>query len=105
MLTTKQWQRYADVMMWALRTARKHRFKKNDIVLLRYDLPARPLAEHLQARLLEMGVHPVMRAVSRTVATVLIVVAVLVVAAVLMAGYRRRCAQGQREGADKAAYH
>jgi len=61
-LTTKQWQRYADVMMWALRTARKRRFKKNDIVLLRYDLPARPLAEHLQARLLEMGVHPVMRA-------------------------------------------
>ena len=62
MLTNKQWQRYADVMMWALKTARKHRFKKNDIVLLRYDLPARPLAERLQARLLEMGIHPVIRA-------------------------------------------
>lgn len=62
MLTNKQWQRYADVMMWALRTARKKRFKKNDIVLLRYDLPARPLAERLQAGLLEMGVHPVIRA-------------------------------------------
>ena len=43
-------------------TARKRRFKKNDIVLLRYDLPARPLAERLQAGLLEMGVHPVIRA-------------------------------------------
>ena len=62
MLTTKQWQRYADVMMWALQTARKNRFKKNDIVLLRYDLPARPLAERLQARLLEKGIHPVIRA-------------------------------------------
>ena len=62
MLTNKQWQRYADVMMWALQTARKHRFKKNEVVLLRYDLPARPLAERLQAGLLEMGAHPVIRA-------------------------------------------
>lgn len=62
MLTNKQWQRYADVMMWALQTARKHRFKKNDLVLLRYDLPARPLAEILQAALLQKGIHPVVRA-------------------------------------------
>lgn len=62
MLTEKQWQRYADIMMWALRTARKNRFKKNDIVLLRYDSPARPLAEILQGRLLAGGMHPVVRA-------------------------------------------
>ncbi|MGD9331830.1 MAG: aminopeptidase [Desulfobacterales bacterium] len=62
MLSPKQWQRYADVMMWALQTARKYRFKKNDLVLLRYDLPARPLAEILQAALLERGIHPVVRA-------------------------------------------
>jgi len=61
-LTEKQWQRYADVMMWALQTARKNRFKKNDIVLLRYDLPALPLAEILQARLLAEGLHTVVRA-------------------------------------------
>ena len=62
LLTNKQWQRYADVMMWALQTARKRRFKKNDVVLLRYDLPARPLAERLQAGLLAMGINPVIRA-------------------------------------------
>jgi aminopeptidase len=61
-LTDKQWRRYADVMMWALTKARKNRFKKNDIVLLRFDLPARPLAEILHARLLERGIHPVVRA-------------------------------------------
>jgi len=62
LLTNKQWQRYAEVMMWALQTARKRRFQKNDIVLLRYDLPARPLAERLHAGLLAMGIHPVIRA-------------------------------------------
>jgi aminopeptidase len=61
-LTDKQWQRYADVMMWALAKARKNRFKKNDIVLLRFDLPARTLAEILHGRLLEEGIHPVVRA-------------------------------------------
>jgi len=60
-LTDKQWQRYADVMMWALAKARQKRFKKNDIVLLRFDLPARPLAEILHARLLDRGLHPVVR--------------------------------------------
>ena len=62
MLTQKQWTRYADVMMWALATARKNPFKKNDIVLLRYDTPARPLAEGIHRRLLERGIHAVVRA-------------------------------------------
>ena len=61
-LTKRQWERYADVMMWALRTARKKAYKKNDIILLRYDLPARSLAEILQKRILEAGFHPVVRA-------------------------------------------
>jgi aminopeptidase len=61
-LTEKQWKRYADVMMWALDRARKKRFKKSDIVLLRYDGPARPLAERLHRRLLDRGLHPVVRA-------------------------------------------
>ena len=61
-LTDKQWQRYADVMIWALEKARKNRFKKNDIVLLRFDWEARLLAEILHGRLLERGMHPVIRA-------------------------------------------
>ncbi len=62
MLTAKQLDRYAQVMLWALQTARKHKFRTNDIVLLRYDLPGRPLAERLFAGLMEMGSHPVLRA-------------------------------------------
>jgi aminopeptidase len=61
MLTELQLQRYADILLWALNTARKKKFKKNDIVLLRYQIPAMRLAEILNARLLKMGMHPVQR--------------------------------------------
>jgi aminopeptidase len=62
MLTDKQLDRYADVMLWALKTARRNKFRPNDIVLLRYDLPARPLAEKIFSALMTMGVQPVLRA-------------------------------------------
>ena len=61
MLTEIQLERYADILFWALDTARKKKFKKNDIVLIRYQLPALRLAEILNARLLKMGMHPVQR--------------------------------------------
>jgi len=61
MLTQKQTQRYADVLWWGLITARSRAFKKNEIVIIRYDLPALNLAEVLYARLLERGLHPVQR--------------------------------------------
>jgi len=61
MFTLQQMQRYADVLVWGLKTARSERFKKNDIVLIRYDLPAVSLAEILYAKILEMGMHPVQR--------------------------------------------
>ena len=61
MLTELQLERYADVLFWALDTARKKKFKKNDIVLIRYQIPAMRLAEILSARLLKMGMHPVPR--------------------------------------------
>jgi aminopeptidase len=62
MLTDKQLERYAEVMLWALKTARKQKFRRQDIVLLRFDLPARPLAEKIFSHLVVMGVHPVLRA-------------------------------------------
>ena len=55
--------RYADIMIWALTSARSGRFKKKDIILLRYDSAAVGLAEALQARLLESGFNPVLRPV------------------------------------------
>jgi aminopeptidase len=62
MLTDVQLNRYAEVMLWALQTARRHKFRPNDIVLLRYDLPARPLAEKIFSELMARGIHPVLRA-------------------------------------------
>lgn len=62
MLSEKQMHRYADVLLWGLKTARSQRFKKGDIVLIRFNLPAVRLAEILQAKLLQMGLHPALRA-------------------------------------------
>jgi len=61
MLTEKQIDRYADVLLWGLSTARSGREKKGDIVLIRYSLPATRLAETLQKKILETGRHPVLR--------------------------------------------
>jgi aminopeptidase len=54
-------EKYADVMLWALQTAKKAAMKKNEIVLIQYDLPALRLAEILYARLLDLGMRPVQR--------------------------------------------
>lgn len=64
MLSLKNLENYADVLMWALATAKKAALKKNEIVLIQYDLPALGLAEILYGRLLDMGIHPVQRMVS-----------------------------------------
>jgi aminopeptidase len=61
MLTAIQLQRYAQVLIWGLKTARMERFKKGDIVLLHYDMQALPLAEVVYTHLLEMGLNPIQR--------------------------------------------
>ena len=61
MFTDKQLDRYADILLWGLKTARTKTFKKNDVVLIRYDMPAVRLAEIIYAKLLDMGIHPVQR--------------------------------------------
>lgn len=61
MLTKRQLDRYSDVLIWGLKTARKGKFRKNDTILIRYQMPARPLAEILQAKILAMGMNPVQR--------------------------------------------
>lgn len=61
MLTEKQLHRYADVLLWGLKTARTGKYKKNDTVLIRYNLPAVRLAEILNEKLLKMGINPVLR--------------------------------------------
>ena len=50
MLTKRHLERYADVLWWGLTTARTTSFKKNDIILIRYNQPAIQLAEVLYAK-------------------------------------------------------
>src|SRR5512137_425709 len=61
MLTKNNLEKYADVLLWGLQTAKKVSLKKNEIVLIQYDLPALPLAEILYGRLLDSGMRPVQR--------------------------------------------
>jgi aminopeptidase len=65
-LTELQLQRYADILFWALKTARKRKFTKNDIVFIQYHLPALRLAEILHARIIRLGMHPVQRLMPTT---------------------------------------
>jgi len=62
MFTDIQIKRYAEVLLWGLKTARKGPLNQGEIFLVRYNLPAVRLAETLQARLLDMGMNPVLRA-------------------------------------------
>ncbi len=62
MLTEKQLSRYAEVLLWGLSTARKKPFKKNDIVIVHYNLRAVRLVEILYKKLLAAGLNPVLRA-------------------------------------------
>jgi aminopeptidase len=61
MLNDTQLNRYADVLLWGLATARSKPFKKGDVVLVRFNLDAIRLAEILEGRLLQMGMNPVRR--------------------------------------------
>lgn len=61
MLSDIQLQRYAQVLIWGLKTARNGSYRKGDIVAIRYDMAALPLAEIIYKNLLEMGINPVQR--------------------------------------------
>lgn len=58
MLTKKQIEKYADVMVWAVMEERRGKFSKGGIVRVKFDLPAMSLAEEVQIRLLDKGMHP-----------------------------------------------
>ena len=54
-------ERYADVLIWGMSTARINSYQTGDIVLIRYDTFGRELAEQLFKKLLEIGMHPIPR--------------------------------------------
>lgn len=51
---------YAKVLLWALENQRGSRFKNRDIVIIKYDHAALPLAEAIFALLIDRHLHPVM---------------------------------------------
>jgi aminopeptidase len=61
MLTELELQKYADILVWGLKTARTGKFAKKDVVLLQYDPPAVTLAEIIYGKLLDLGLNPVQR--------------------------------------------
>lgn len=63
MLTEAHLDRYAEILLWGLEISRTGKIKQNDIVLVRYHLPAIRLAEVLQAKLLSKRRNPVLRMV------------------------------------------
>lgn len=60
-MTTTELEKYADVLLWGLKTARKSKFKRGDIILIQYEHPALPLAEVLFKKIVAMGMNPVQR--------------------------------------------
>jgi aminopeptidase len=61
MLTEEQLEKYAEVLLWGLNTARKGTFRKNDLILIQYEPAAVKLAEILYGRILDAGMNPVQR--------------------------------------------
>ena len=49
---------YAEVLVWAMRESRAVPYKNGELVLLRYDVAAAPLAEAVYAALMDAHLHP-----------------------------------------------
>ena len=45
MLNESLLEKYADVLLWGLRTARRERFRKRNVILIQYDHAALKLSE------------------------------------------------------------
>ncbi len=54
-------ERYADVLIWGMETARRGRYRKGNIILIQYDQAALRLAEILYEKILARGMNPVQR--------------------------------------------
>ncbi|OEU67769.1 MAG: peptidase M29 [Desulfovibrio sp. S3730MH75] len=61
MLTKEQLEKYVDALWWGLTTARTKPYKKGDVILVRYEAEALPLAEVVFKRLIDEGMNPVPR--------------------------------------------
>ncbi|MBU2054842.1 MAG: aminopeptidase [Proteobacteria bacterium] len=62
MLNESHLNKYADVLLWGLKTARRGRFRKRDVILLQHDRAALRLAEILYEKIIAAGMNPIQRA-------------------------------------------
>jgi aminopeptidase len=61
MLNERYLERYADVLLWGLKTARRGRFRKGNVILIQYDRAALRLAEILYEKIITAGMNPIQR--------------------------------------------
>jgi aminopeptidase len=61
MFSTTQLEKYSEILLWGLNKARTKKYRKNDNILIKYDLAAIKLAEVLQFKILDMGMNPILR--------------------------------------------
>jgi aminopeptidase len=60
MLTKKQTEKYADILVWGIKECRRRKFKKGDIAQIKYDPLGVNLAKEVYKRLLNAGLHIVL---------------------------------------------
>jgi len=59
MFTKKQLEKYADVLIWGVTTAKGKKYKKGDVFSIYFDLAGLPLAEIVFSKVMKMGMNPV----------------------------------------------
>jgi len=61
MLNESLLEKYADVLLWGLRKARRERFRKRNVILIQYDHAALKLSEILYDKIITGGMYPIQR--------------------------------------------
>lgn len=64
MLNKSQLEKYSDVLIWALKTARSKPFRSYDIILIRYERQALPLAGIIYRKLIQEKFNVILRGLS-----------------------------------------
>jgi aminopeptidase len=60
-------EKYADVLIWGLETGRTKKYRPYDVINIRYDLDALPLAEILHRKLIQKKMIVILRGLSTPV--------------------------------------
>ncbi|KPA14235.1 peptidase M29 aminopeptidase II [Candidatus Magnetomorum sp. HK-1] len=61
LFTVKELERYAEILMWGVETARQKTFKPDDTILIQAHMAAMPLARIIHKMILQRGMHPIFK--------------------------------------------